>query len=82
MTYGNLRRFLDVFFTAYCGSAEKAARLNEKLEPYAQLMYLTVSMAHPRLPKEYHVPYADKVRRLVLSRYDVILGSLTGALED
>ena len=82
MTYGNLRRFWDVFFTAYCGSAEKAARLNEKLEPYAQLMYLTVSMAFPRLPKEYHAPYADKVRRLVLSRYDEILGSLTGALED
>ena len=92
MTYGNLRRFWDVFFTAYCGSAEKAARLNEKLEPYednsywlepyAQLMYLTSSMSHPRLPKEYHAPYADRLRRLVLSRYDVILGSLTGALED
>ena len=82
MTYGNLRRFWKVFSETYCGSAEKAARLDEKLEPYAQLMYLTASMAHPRLPKEYHAPYVDKVRRLVLSRYDEILGSLTGALED
>lgn len=35
MTYGDLSRFWDVFIATYCGSAEKAARLNEKLEPYA-----------------------------------------------
>lgn len=82
MTYGNMRRFWDIFLTTYCGGAEKAARLNEKLEPYAQMMYLTVSMAHPRLPKAYHAAYADKVRRLTLSRFDEILGSLKDALED
>ncbi len=82
MTYGNLRRFWKVFSETYCGSAEKAARMDEKLEPYAQLMYLTASMAHPRLPKEYHAPYADRVRRLVLSRYEEMLGGLAGALEE
>lgn len=82
MTYGHLNRFWKVFSKTYCGSEEKAARLDAKLEPYAQLMYLTTSMAHPLLPKEYHAPYADKVRQLVLSRYDEILGRLTGALED
>lgn len=82
MTYGNMRRFWDIFLTAYCGGAEKAARLNEKLEPYAQMMYLTVSMAHPRLPKAYHAAYADRLRQLTLSRFDEILGSLKDALED
>lgn len=82
MTYGNMHRFWDIFLTTYCGDAEKAARLNEKLEPYAQMMYLTVSMAHPRLPKAYHAPYADKVRQLTLSRFDEIVGSLKDALND
>ena len=82
MTYGNMRRFWDVFLTTYCGDAEKAARLNEKLEPYAQMMYLTTAMAHPRLPQAYHAAYADKVRRLTLSRFDEILGSLQDALND
>lgn len=81
MTYGNLRRFWDVFLTTYCQDAEKAARLNAKLEPYAQMMYLTVSMAHPRLPKAYHAAYAEKVRKLTLSRFDEIVGSLKDALE-
>ena len=82
MTYGNMRRFWDIFLTTYCGDAEKAARLNEKLEPYAQMMYLTTAMAHPRLPQAYHAAYADKVRRLTLSRFDEILGSLQDALND
>ncbi|MBR6219697.1 MAG: anti-sigma factor antagonist [Clostridia bacterium] len=51
MTYGHLRRFWKVFSETYCGSAEKAARLDAKLEPYAQMMYLTASMAHPLLPR-------------------------------
>ena len=81
MTYGNMRRFWDIFLTTYCQDAEKAARLNEKLEPYAQMMYLTTAMTHPRLPQAYHAAYADKVRRLTLSRYDEILGSLKDVLE-
>ena len=82
MTYGNMHRFWDIFLTTYCGDAEKAARLNEKLDPYAQMMYLTVSMAHPCLPKAYHAPYADKVRSLTLSRFDEIVGSLKDTLDD
>ena len=79
MTYGDLSRFWDIFFSTYCGSAEKAERLNALLEPFAQMMYLTSAMSHPRLPKEYHAPYAQKVRTLVLSRYEELLGTLTGA---
>ena len=76
LTYGELKDYWKIFLETYCGSAEKAFVLNEKLFPFAQLQYLTVAMAHPRLPKEYHKPYADRVRKEVLSRYDELLGSL------
>ena len=82
MTYGHLHRFWEIFLTTYCGDAEKASQLNRKLEPYAQMMYLTTSMAHPRLPKAYHAAYADKVRELTLSHFDEIVGSLKDALDD
>ena len=77
LTYGELKMFWKIFLETYCGGAEEARALNEKLLPFAKLNYLTVSMSHPRLPKEYHQSYADKVRREVLSRYDELLGSLT-----
>ena len=73
LTYGELKEFWKIFLETYCGSAEKAASLNEKLLPFATMQYLTVSMAHPRLPKEYHPAYAEKVRKQVLSRYDEML---------
>lgn len=73
LTYGELQEFWKIFLETYCGSAEKAASLNEKLLPFATMQYLTVSMAHPRLPKEYHPAYAEKVRKQVLSRYDEML---------
>ena len=76
LTYGELKDYWKIFLETYCGSAEKACVLNEKLFPFAQLQYFTVAMAHPRLPKEYHKPYADRVRKEVLSRYDELLGSL------
>lgn len=76
LTYGELKDYWKIFLETYCGSAEKACILNEKLFPFAQLQYFTVAMAHPRLPKEYHKPYADRVRKEVLSRYDELLGSL------
>lgn len=76
LTYGELKDYWKIFLETYCGSAEKACVLNEKLFPFAQLQYFTTSMAHPRLPKEYHKPYADRVRKEVLSRYDELLGSL------
>lgn len=73
LTYGELKEFWKIFLETYCGSAEKAASLNEKLLPFATMQYLTVSMAHPRLPKEYHPAYAEKVRKQVLSRYNEML---------
>lgn len=73
LTYGELKEFWKIFLETYCGSAEKAASLNEKLLPFATMQYLTVSMEHPRLPKEYHPAYAEKVRKQVLSRYDEML---------
>lgn len=73
LTYGELKEFWKIFLETYCGSAEKASLLNEKLLPFATMQYLTVSMAHPRLPKEYHPAYAEKVRKQVLSRYDEML---------
>ena len=76
LTYGELKDYWKIFLETYCGSAEKACVLNVKLFPFAQLQYFTVAMAHPRLPKEYHKPYADRVRKEVLSRYDELLGSL------
>lgn len=73
LTYGELKEFWKIFLETYCGNAEKAASLNEKLLLFAEMQYLTVAMAHPRLPNEYHPVYADKVRKQVLSRYDEML---------
>ncbi len=82
LTYGELKVFWKVFLETYCGNAEKAEALNEKLLPFATMQYLTASMSHPRLPKEYHPVYADKVRKQVLSRYDELIESLAGVTED
>ena len=76
VTYGQLRRFWKVMLAAYCGDADGAARLSELLIPFAQLAYLTNSMAHPRLPASMHPAYADKVRAVVLAREDEMLGSV------
>ena len=81
LTYGELKEFWKIFLETYCGSAEKAASLNEKLLPFATMQYLTVSMTHPRLPKEYHPAYAEKVRKQVLSRYDEMLESMKNITE-
>ena len=82
LTYGELKVFWKVFLETYCGSVEKAEALNEKLMPFATMQYLTVAMSHPRLPKEYHPVYADKVRKQVLSRYDELLVGLDRVMED
>ena len=76
VTYGHLRRFWKVMLGAYCGGADRAARMNELLMPFAQLAYLTNSMAHPRLPESMHPVYADKVRAVVLAHEDEMLGSV------
>ena len=82
LTYGELKEFWKVFLETYCGNAKKAEALNEKLLPFATMQYLTAAMSHPRLPKEYHPVYADKVRKQVLSRYDELIDSLAGVTED
>ena len=76
ITYGELGRFWNKMLTAYCGDAEAASRLTELLMPYAQLAYLTNSMAHPRLPKALHPVYVDKVRSEVLSREAEMVASV------
>ena len=80
LTYGEARSFWGVFSAAYWGGAERAAEMDRLLEPYAQLMYLTSSMAHPLLPDEYRPAYAQKVREEVLPHYDEMLGSLAGVV--
>ena len=74
ITYGEMKRYWKVFLTEYCGGEKEAEQLDKLLEPYAMMMYFTVAMAHPRLPKEYHPHYANSVREKVLSRYDEIIG--------
>ena len=72
--YREAREFWKILIEVYCSNdSEKIESLNRKLEPFAYLMYLTVAMAHPLMPKEYHKIYAEKVRNLVLSRYDELV---------
>ena len=78
LTYGELDQFWRVFSETYYGGTQKAEAMNELLNPYGQLMYLTVSMSHPRLPAQMHSVYADMVRTKVLSRYDELFGCFAG----
>ena len=39
--------------------------MNQILEPYGWLMYLTTAMSHPLLPKEYHSKYVEMIREKV-----------------
>ena len=74
ITYRDMYSFWKIFIDTYCdGDNEKVNSLNTKLEPYANFMYLTVAMAHPLMPKEYKSVYADKIRKLILSRYDELV---------
>ena len=82
LTYGELRRFWRVFGETYFGSAQRAAEMDAKLEPYAHMMYYASAMANPILPAQYHAPYAGFMREKVLSRYDELLGSLNGVWEE
>ena len=81
LTYGELRRFWRMFGETYFGSAERAAAMDERLRPYAQMMYYASAMANPILPAQYHPMYTQMMREQVLSRYDELLGSLAGAWE-
>ena len=74
ITYGEMKRFWKVFLTEYFGGEKEAEQFNKLLEPYGLMMYFTVAMSHPLLPKQYHPVYANFVREKVLSRYDEMLG--------
>lgn len=67
LTYGELDEFCADFLATYCGDKERAARLSELLEPWGWMLYLIGSMSHPRLPQQYHAPYAEMMRQRVLS---------------
>lgn len=73
LTYGEMERFWEIFLTAYCGDPAEAERMNKLLTPYAQMMYLSVSMSHPMLPKEHHASYADKMRAEVFPHAEEML---------
>ena len=74
ITYRDMREFWKIFIDTYCdGNKEKVAELEEKLKPYSTLMYMTVSLSHPLMPKEYRKIYVDMVRSEVLPRYDEIM---------
>ena len=71
ITYREAREFWDIMIDTYCGGdKEKVARLEEKLRPYAQLMHMTVALAHPLMPKEYRKIYTSGIHNEVLPRYD------------
>ena len=71
ITLRQMREFWEIFIdTYYDGDKERVRVLEEKLAPYANFMHMTLAMSHPLLPKEYHKPYADRLRSEVLARYD------------
>lgn len=74
ITYRDMREFWKIFIDTYCGGdKEKVVRLEEKLKPFARLMYLTVAQAHPLMQDEYRKMYADKLRSGVLLNYDELI---------
>jgi uncharacterized protein (TIGR02172 family) len=70
ITYGELREYWAAFLPVYCGDASRVARINELLEPWGWFLYLTTSMSSPRLPEQYRMTYADRVRQAVLAHTD------------
>ena len=76
ITYGELEAYWKVFLPVYCASQEKADRLNDLLTPWGWMLYLLSAMSHPRLPKQYHAPYAEKMRQFVISRADGMRGDI------
>ena len=79
LTYGEMKRFWDIFLPTYCGSEAEAQRLNRILAPYAQMMYLTASMRHLMLPAQYHAAYAQQVRQQVFPHAEEMRGSIAEA---
>ena len=76
ITYRDMREFWKIFINEYLGGdKEKVERLEEKLKPFALLMYMSTALAHPLMTKERRMAYAENLRSLVLSHYDEIINS-------
>ena len=74
LTYREMRQFWEITIDAYCGGDKtEVESLQAKIAGYARLMYLTVSMVHPLMPKEFRPVYANKVRNEVLSHYEELM---------
>ena len=74
ITYRDMREFWNIFIDEYCyGDKKKVISLQEKLKPYALMMYITTALAHPLMTKEYRKIYADKFRNEVLPHCDEMM---------
>ncbi|MBQ7559602.1 MAG: anti-sigma factor antagonist [Synergistaceae bacterium] len=74
ITYRDMREFWKIFIETYCGgNVEKTERLQKKLEPLSLLMYMSTALAHPLMSEEGRKAYIEKMRNLVLSRYDELV---------
>ena len=74
ITYRDMREYWKIFIDTYCGGdKEKVAKLQEKLKPFALLMYMTTALAHPLMTEKVRKAYAETLRSLVLTHYDEII---------
>ena len=74
ITYRDMREFWNIFADEYFnGDKEKVISLQEKMKPYALMMYMTVVLSHPLMKQEYRKIYIEKVRNEVLSRCDEMM---------
>ncbi len=74
ITYRDMREFWKIFLETYCnGDNEKVMNLQEKLEPLSLLMYMSTALSHPLMSEEGRKAYIEKMRNLVLSRYDELV---------
>lgn len=74
ITYRDMREFWKIFIETYCGgNVEKTERLQKKLEPLSLLMYMSTALAHPLMTEAGRKAYIEKIRNLVLSRYDELV---------
>ncbi len=74
ITYRDMREFWKIFLETYCnGDNEKVMNLQEKLEPLSLLMYMSTALSHPLMSEAGRKAYIEKMRNLVLSRYDELV---------
>ncbi|MBQ2616647.1 MAG: phosphotransferase [Synergistaceae bacterium] len=72
LTYRQMREFWEIFIDSYCGGKGTNA-LEERLEPYAVLMFATSALAHPLTPKEYRKSCAEILRGEIFPHYDELV---------